>query len=411
MLNAEIISIGDELLIGQVVNTNAPFIAEQLNLIGINVSRIITIADKSEDILQSLSESLLRSNIILLTGGLGPTKDDITKQTLCDFFNTKLIFNQISYENIQRFFQKRGIEVTEINRKQAEIPENCTPIQNILGTAPCMWFEQDGKILISLPGVPFEMKNLMNQEIIPRLKELSNGVIIHKTILTSGIGESFLSEKISDWEDNLPSYINLAYLPQPGIIRLRLTAKGNDEKFLEQEIKNQISNLLPNIKDWFFGYDNDTIEKVIGEILIDKNLTISTAESCTGGYLAHLITSVSGSSSYYKGSVIAYSNKAKENILNVSSDDIAKYGAVSEIVVKQMAEGAKIKFNTDIAIATSGVAGPNGGTPEKPVGTIWIALCINEKTIAKQFVFGDDRQRNIHRASVATLMMLREILL
>lgn len=405
---AEIISIGDELLVGQVVNTNATWIAQHLIEIGIPVKQISDIADDEEDIRQALDLAFSRSDVILMTGGLGPTRDDITKTTLCKYFNTHLVFHQPSLENIERLFPARGLKITDVNRRQAEVPANCTPLVNPQGTAPGMWFEKDKKILVSMPGVPFEMEALMEKYILPRLEIADNQMtVVHKTVITQGVGESFLAELIKDWELNLPAHMKLAYLPQPGIVRLRLTAYGEDRNSLTSEVDDLIETLKRLIPDQIIGYGNDTLEEVIGKLLKDRKMTISTAESCTGGYLGHLITSVPGSSEYYLGSVIAYSNRIKQEMLGVSEKSLQSYGAVSEQVVKEMADGARVKFNTDFAVATSGIAGPDGGTPEKPVGTVWIAVSSKKRTVAKKFMFGEHRGRNIRRSALAALNMLR----
>ena len=405
---AEIISIGDELLVGQVVNTNATWIAQHLIEIEIPVKQISDIADDEEDIRQALDLAFSRSDVILMTGGLGPTRDDITKTTLCKYFNTHLVFHQPSLENIERLFPARGLKITDVNRRQAEVPANCTPLVNPQGTAPGMWFEKDKKILVSMPGVPFEMEALMEKYILPRLEIADNQMtVVHKTVITQGVGESFLAELIKDWELNLPAHMKLAYLPQPGIVRLRLTAYGEDRNSLTSEVDDLIETLKRLIPDQIIGYGNDTLEEVIGKLLKDRKMTISTAESCTGGYLGHLITSVPGSSEYYLGSVIAYSNRIKQEMLGVSEKSLQSYGAVSEQVVKEMADGARVKFNTDFAVATSGIAGPDGGTPEKPVGTVWIAVSSKKRTVAKKFMFGEHRGRNIRRSALAALNMLR----
>jgi len=411
-MKAEIVTIGDELLIGQVIDTNSAWIAEQLNLIGIGVHQITSISDNRAHILTTLKEAAGRANLILITGGLGPTKDDITKNTLCEYFDTRLIFHQPSFENVEQLFRLRGFPVTALNRKQAEIPENCTPLNNSNGTAPGMWFDKDGVTYVSLPGVPFEMKALITREVLPRLSNKTNAVfIVHKTILTQGVGESFLAGKIEDWEDGLPENFKLAYLPQPGIVRLRITATGSKKMDIENELDKQLTALNRIISDLIFGYDDETLEGLVGKLLIGKNKTLSTAESCTGGYLAHLITSIAGSSAYYYGSIISYANQIKINTLKVDFHAIEKFGAVSEEVVKQMAEGARQQLNTDYALAVSGIAGPDGGTAEKPVGTTWIALATPDKVIAKKFLFGEHRGRNIRKAALSALNMLRMELL
>jgi nicotinamide-nucleotide amidase len=409
---AEIISIGDELLIGQVVNTNATWIAQHLNETGIPVKQISAISDDAEEIKKTLDLAFSRADVILLTGGLGPTKDDITKHTLCAYFDTHLVFHQPSYDNIVRLFGGRGLKISDVNRKQAEIPANCTPLINPNGTAPGMWFEKDKKILVSLPGVPFEMEGIMEQHILPRLAGDDNELIIaNKTILTQGIGESALAELINEWEENLPANMKLAYLPQPGIVRLRLTAYGESKEKTLHEIDTQVKTLQQIIPGLIFGYGNDTMEQVVGRLLKEKHATLSTAESCTGGYLAHMITSVPGSSEYYAGSVIAYSNLVKHEFLDVKEDSLNLFGAVSEQVVKEMAEGARQSLKTDFAVSISGIAGPDGGTIEKPVGTVWIAVASKTGITAQRFMFGEHRGRNIRRAALAGLNMLRIVLL
>ncbi len=407
---SEIITIGDELLIGQVIDTNSAWIAQQLNMLGIKVLRRTAVADDMQQIINALAEASSRSKIVLITGGLGPTKDDITKNALCKYFNTQLVINESVLEHVLNLLKIRGVQVNELNRKQAEVPANCQVIENKIGTAPCMWFEQNNVIFVSMAGVPFEMERIMLDGVLPRLKTLMQNhgqVIVHKTVMTHGIPESTLSQMLDSWEDNLPENIRLAYLPSPGMIRLRLSAFGNDEGALNQTIANEIESLSKIIPEDIFGYDNQNMEQVIGNLLLERNATLATAESCTGGYISHLITSVSGSSRYYKGSVIAYSNEIKKQLLMVSSDNLNKYGAVSEQVVEDMALGAKSVLGSDYAIAISGIAGPDGGTAEKPVGTVWIAVATPHSVLSQKFLFGDSRQRNIIRASISALNMLR----
>ena len=404
---AEIITIGDELLIGQVIDTNSAWMAEQLNVIGIKVHQITSISDDQQHILTTLKEASERAQLILITGGLGPTKDDITKQTLCKFFDTSMIFSEAAYANVENLFSARGVAVTELNRLQAMVPANCRVIANPNGTAPCMWFEKNGCIYISMPGVPFEMKAIMEQEIIPQLLNKLNRVIIHRTILTEGVGESHLASLIEPWEDSLPSFVKLAYLPQPGMVRLRLTAYGTDREMLQDAMSKAEKELYPYAGNFIFGFDNDTMESVVGQLLRNKGMTLSTAESCTGGNIAQLITSIAGSSDYFKGSIVAYSNEIKEQFLGVPHKVIAEYGAVSEQTVIAMAEGIRLRFATDFAISVSGIAGPGGGTTEKPVGTTWIAIATPTETIARKFLLGDHRGRNIRKASMAALNILR----
>jgi nicotinamide-nucleotide amidase len=407
-MNAEIITIGDELLIGQVIDTNSAWMAEQLNAYGIKVHQITSVSDNREHILKTLEEATQRADVILITGGLGPTKDDITKNTLCEFFNTELVFNQEAYENVCRLFAPRNILVTELNRLQAMVPDGCTVLNNQNGTAPGMWFEKTGKIYISMPGVPFEMKPMMTDQVLPRLAGKSEIIIIHRTILTEGVGESFLAARIEKWEDSLPPFIKLAYLPQPGIVRLRLSASGTDRLLLINALQKAEKELLPLAGDYIFGYDTDTFPGIIGRLLNEKKLTLSTAESCTGGTIAQMITSIAGSSNYFKGSVVAYSNEIKEKLLNVRTGTLIEHGAVSEQTVVEMADGARKVFNADFAISVSGIAGPAGGTPEKPVGTTWIAIASPTRTVARKFLFGEHRGRNIQRAAISALSMLRK---
>lgn len=405
---AEIVSIGDELLIGQVVNTNASWMAERLNLAGIAVNQIVTVADRKKDIKEALTIAGKRSDLVLITGGLGPTKDDITKDTLCEYFNTELIFDKGVYNHIINLFQIRSLKTSEPNRKQAEIPKICKVIKNSNGTAPGMWFEKDDVIYISMPGVPFEMKVMITDQIIPMISETNHlDAIYHQTVLTQGIGESWLAERIADWEENLPEEIKLAYLPQPGIVRLRLTANGNDKNNLIKIVENEITKLKTIIPELIFGYNTDTMEQVVGDILKRKNQKLATAESCTGGYIAHLVTSIAGSSAYFNGSIIAYSNEVKEDLLGVKNKTLFNHGSVSEEVVLEMAKNAQRKLKTDYTISVSGIAGPDGGTDEKPVGTTWIGIATPNYCFAKKYQFGEHRGRNIRKTAVTALNLLR----
>jgi len=416
-MQIEIINIGDELLIGQVINTNAAWMAEKLNLDGFTVRQFTVVRDDRDHIMKALSDAETRASIVLISGGIGPTGDDITKSTLCEFFRTKLIFNEEAYQDIAKLFTQRGLPVTHLNRKQAELPENCIAVPNKLGTARGMWFEKqadDGRevIFISMPGVPFEMKAMMTEEIIPRLKKkYRTQPIYHKTVLTQGIGESFLASRISSWEAALPGSIKLAYLPQPGIVRLRLTGTGTDEDALHRLIDEEVLKLNRLIPDYIYGYDEDTLEEIVGKLLMKKESTLGTAESCTGGYIAHLITSIPGSSNYFKGSVVAYANELKRKLLGVSDESLTKYGAVSEQVVKEMAVGVQKNFNVDYVVAVTGIAGPDGGTVEKPVGSTWIAIATPEQIFTNYFLFGDNRERNIRRTALQALNMLRRVML
>jgi len=407
-MNAELITIGDEILIGQVVDTNSAWIAEKLNLIGIKVDKIISIPDSRYIIQKTINELFIDCSIIIMTGGLGPTNDDITKSTLKEYFNGQYIIHEPTLVHISNIFRMRGLELTELNRKQAEVPDCCIVLRNQLGTAPGMWFEKDGKILVSLPGVPFEMIGLMEKEVLPRLSKLStNQIVVHRTIQTFGLPESFLAEKLTDWENQLPKFIKFAYLPSPNSIRLRLSAYGTKEMNLEQFINKEVEKLYKVIPKYIFGEGEITLQEIVGQLLKNTNTTLSTAESCTGGTIAHLLTQIPGSSSYFKGSVVAYSNEVKEKILGVDSELIKNYGAVSKEVVEAMAKGVKLRLNTNCAIAVSGIAGPDGGTPNKPVGTVWIAIATDKSLTCTELKLSSDRTRNIIRASVTALNMLR----
>lgn len=407
MIKAEIITIGDEILIGQIVDTNSAWIAKELNKIGITIYQITSISDQREHILDALNNARNNADIVLITGGLGPTKDDITKRVLAEYFETHLVQNEQVLEDIKTFVLGRRASMNQLNVQQAEVPANCEVIRNHFGTAPGMWFEVDGKIFLSMPGVPYEMKGIMEKYAIPRfIQQFKTKHIIHKTLLVHGIPESQLATDISDWEDALPSSIKLAYLPSPGLIRLRFTTHNSDLQKGEMLIKNEIEKLYKLLPNNISGFEQENIESLVGQVLREKNLTLSTAESCTGGHIANLITSVSGSSEYFIGSVVAYHNSIKENLLNVSSEALNTFGAVSREVVEQMAKAVRERFNTDYAMATSGIAGPTGGTTEKPVGTVWIAVASKNNVLSQMYVFGKEREINIRKASITALNML-----
>ncbi len=411
-MKAEIITIGDEILIGQIVDTNSAWIGEQFNLNGIEIYQITSVHDDHDHILRALKNAEGRVDLVVLTGGLGPTKDDITKAALCDFFNTKLVFHEPTFQNIKKRFEHRGIDINKLNRDQALVAENCTVIPNGAGTAPCMWFERNNTVFVSLPGVPFEMKYIIENEILPRLtKSGKTRAIYHKTVLTQGLPESMLAMKIEGWENALPPEIRLAYLPNPMSVRLRLSAKGFDKNQLEILVENEIQKLQQIIPDHIFGYNEETMAEVIGKVLKEKGKKLAIAESCTGGFISHLITSVSGSSEFYNGSVTAYSNHIKENLLCVKKNTLEEFGAVSEQVAKEMAIGVKHILKADYAVSTTGIAGPTGGTDEKPVGTVWIAIAGEHKVVAFHFLFGDNRERNIIRSSQTALQLLRRVIL
>jgi len=407
-VKVELLTIGDEILYGQIVDTNSQWMSEQMSLAGIKTIRKTTVGDVSEDILSAFQEAENRADIILITGGLGPTKDDLTKPLLSTYFNSPLQLNEEAFLQVKEFFESRGRELTELNRMQAELPEACEKITNRMGTAPGMWFEKDGKIFVSMPGVPIEMKTMMTEQVIPRLKEFFHTpVIYHKLIRTIGIGESFLSEEIANWEDNLPENIKLAYLPSMGQVKLRLTATGNDLTLMKKKVEEQIEKLKPLAGKYIYGFDSDEIQDAIGKLLKPDGLTLSTAESCTGGFMAHLITSVPGSSDYFLGTVVSYSNEVKIDQLGVRQETLEQHGAVSEETAKEMAEGVRKKLKTSIGLATTGIAGPDGGTDEKPVGTVWIAFANGEKTIARKLKLTTERVLNIKLTASICLNLLR----
>ena len=414
-MQAEIITIGDELLIGQVVDTNSAWIGQQLNMAGIQVNQITSVSDDKKHIINTLKDATKRADIILITGGLGPTKDDITKETLCEFFGSQLVFNKDAYANIEKLFKNRGLEIIELNRKQAMVPADCIVIKNPAGTAPGMWFEKRKKVYISMPGVPYEMKGMMTDHIIPMFKtKFKLPAIVHKTVLTQGIGESFLSELIEQWETNLrDAGIKLAYLPSPGMVRLRLSTSGTDAELLNEKVNEKIDELKKIIPQYIYGFEvygeeQETLQEIIGKLLKEKKKTLCIAESCTGGYIAHLITSIAGSSEYFCGGIIPYLNRIKTGTLKVNEQDIAKYGAVSKEIVEQMVSGALKLFGSDYAIAVSGIAGPGGGTKEKPIGTVWISIGSKEKKVTEKYLFGEHRGRNIHKTAMTALNMMRK---
>lgn len=411
-MNAAIITIGDEILIGQIVDTNSAWLAENLNLLGIKVDEIISVADDSKHITESLDKYVGRKDLIIISGGLGPTKDDITKKTLAAYFKSELVHNQEVLNHIESLFAQRGIRVSEVNRLQAMLPANCQILKNPSGTAAGMWFEKENSIFVSLPGVPYELKDICNLSLFPELQRLLNGpLIVHRTIMTQGVPESILSERIKIWEDALPKSVKLAYLPRPGLVRLRLTAIGDSRSELNQLLKVEIDKLLNIINKDVFSLEDTTLEKVVGDLLLENSFTVSAAESCTGGAIAKLITSVPGSSKYFMGGIIAYNNSVKVNLLGVNKESIDNQGAVSKLVVEEMANGIRLMLKTDYAIATSGIAGPDGGSEAKPVGTTWIAVSSAKKTVSKHFLFGEHRGRNIEKTSMAALNMLRKIIL
>ena len=407
-MKATVITIGDEILIGQIVDTNTVSIARQLNNVGIRIAEKLSIGDDKQSIVETLERAVRNSNVVIITGGLGPTKDDITKHTLAQYFGSKLVYNEVEGEHVRGLLARRGIPFTELNRGQAMLPECCTVLHNAHGTAPGMWFDTpEGGVVVSLPGVPFEMEHLMQDLVIPMLKErFELQSIVHRTLITRGIPESILAERISEWEDALPEYLHLAYLPSPNIVRLRLSAYGVDGEVAEGEISRQFELLRSIIGDNIVGFEGATIEQLVHEIMTAKSLKLAVAESCTGGTIASKFTAMPGASSYFMAGVVSYSNEAKRDILGVSMDDIITYGAVSEQVACQMAEGVRRVAGADYAIATTGIAGPGGGSEAKPVGTVWIAVATPSKTFALMRNSGTDRGQIISRASAYAIEML-----
>ncbi|MEO9484408.1 MAG: competence/damage-inducible protein A [Ekhidna sp.] len=404
---AIVISIGDEILYGQTLDTNSHWISGELDNLGIRVLKKITIGDTKTDILSNLKEAEEKADIVLLTGGLGPTNDDLTKPCLTEYFNTHLVRNEDAYENIKEIFEKAGWEMNESNLQQADLPANCTAIKNSIGTASGMWFDTEGKVIVSMPGVPFEMKQMMTDSILPRLKAqfVSDG-IYHRMIRTIGIGESKLAELIKDWEDQLPNEIKLAYLPTMGAVKLRLTA-DSDTDLVKESIQKQIDEVLPIIEKYVYGFDDEEIPNAIGRILQERGQTLAIAESCTGGYLSHLTTSVPGSSEWFRGGMIPYSNDLKRDQLGVEEKILDEDGAVSEPVVLALAENVRKTINADIGISVSGIAGPGGGTEQKPVGTVWIGYADKDKSVAKKFRFIRNREINIKYSAIAAFNMIR----
>jgi nicotinamide-nucleotide amidase len=413
MIRFSIITIGDELLIGQVIDTNSAWMAQELNRAGFWVNRRLAIGDGRVDILQALEEESARSEIILITGGLGPTADDITKPVLCEYFHTTLVVDNAALQNVKDIFTrvlKRPL--LERNLKQAEVPASCQVIQNKRGTAPGMLFEKDGKIFVSMPGVPHEMKGMMTQDVIPFLRNrLKTNFISHRTLLTAGVGESSLADHIEDFELGLPPEIKLAYLPNYGMVRLRLTLNVPERGTWEDRLEGLFSDLKKRVAEWMVTDEDITLQEAIGKLLISKKQTLSTAESCTGGYVAALITSIPGSSAYFKGSVIAYDNEVKKNLLGVDPVILSNEGAVSEETVRAMVRGAIQILGTDYAIATSGILGPGGGSEIKPVGTVWIAAGNASQIITQKLWFRFDRQRNTDLTGANVLNLLRTFIL
>ncbi|MBC7887174.1 MAG: CinA family nicotinamide mononucleotide deamidase-related protein [Ferruginibacter sp.] len=413
MTEATIITIGDELLIGQVIDTNSAWMAQQLNKAGIRVARRVAVGDVWEEIWNTLDEESKHADIILITGGLGPTADDITKPLLCKYFNGTMIVDEGALENVVNIFTnilKRPMIAR--NLKQAEVPDTCQVILNKRGTAPGMWFQKEGKVFVSMPGVPHEMKGMMTDDVIPGLgKHFKFPHIAHRTLLTAGVGESFLADLVANFETALPAHIKLAYLPNYGMVRLRLSSSGVEKDAIEMEVQQFFDTLQISVKDYLVTNEDEPMQMVVAKLLLAKNNTVSTAESCTGGYIAHLLTEKAGASAYYSGSVVSYSYKAKEDLLQVDKYTLETKGAVSEEVVVQMATGALKNIKTNYTIAVSGIMGPGGGIPGKPVGTVWVAVGDNKNIVSEKFNFRFDRQRNIELTATYALNMLRKFIL
>lgn len=408
IVKAEIIAIGDELLYGQIVDTNSHWISVELDLLGVRVVRKTTVGDNREDILAAFSEAEKRADLILMTGGLGPTQDDLTKPLLAEYFECEVVEIPAAVEAVSSYFKRRGREMTPLNILQGHLPACCTYVPNEVGTAPGMWFERGDTYWMSMPGVPHEMKKLMKDFVLPKIPQIFEvPVIVHRVIKTVGIGESWLADLIQDWENGLPSHLKLAYLPSLGHVKLRLTGFGIDKEKIQSEIMTQIEGVLPKIQKYVYGYNEETLQTAIAKLLIQSDKTIALAESCSGGYVSHLITTVPGSSRYFQGSIVPYHNVFKTALLGVKTETLETQGAVSEETVLQMALGVQNRFQSDFGLASTGVAGPDGGSEEKPVGTVWIACVGNGLSKAKKLQLTQDRMLNIQLTAVAVLNLLR----
>lgn len=405
------ISIGDELLIGQVINTNAAWLGEHLSSAGFQLDSTLTIGDSERAILDAFN-ACMDADLVLVTGGLGPTADDITKPTVCKFFDTELVFCQAAYDNVVSLFKRRGFQMSERNRSQAMLPKACEYIPNTYGTAPCMWLEKKGVVFAFMPGVPFEMKGIFTDELLPRIKQRFHAVPYEKrVVMTTGIGESFLADKIKEWEDALPSFLSLAYLPQHGMVRLRLSGRHEDAVLLHETLDREIAKLTALIPEYIFAMQDQPIERTIFDLLINKGMTFASAESCTGGNIAHVITLIPGSSDVFKGTAVTYATPMKTKVLGVPAEVIEKHGVVSQEVVERMATGVRDLMEADFGVATTGVAGPSGGTEETPVGTVWIGVASSKGVVSKCFNFGKDRENVINRATIMAYEMLRQQLI
>ena len=405
------ISIGDELLIGQVINTNAAWLGEHLSSAGFQLDSTLTIGDSERAILDAFN-ACMDADLVLVTGGLGPTADDITKPTVCKFFDTELVFCQAAYDNVVSLFKRRGFQMSERNRSQAMLPKACEYIPNTYGTAPCMWLEKKGVVFAFMPGVPFEMKGIFTDELLPRIKQRFHAVPYEKrVVMTTGIGESFLADKIKEWEDALPQFLSLAYLPQHGMVRLRLSGRHEDAVLLHETLDREIAKLTALIPEYIFAMQDQPIERTVFDLLISKGMTFASAESCTGGNIAHVITLIPGSSDVFKGTAVTYATPMKTKVLGVPAEVIEKHGVVSQEVVERMATGVRDLMEADFGVATTGVAGPSGGTEETPVGTVWIGVASSKGVVSKCFNFGKDRENVINRATIMAYEMLRQQLI
>ena len=406
-MKSTIITIGDEILIGQILDTNSRYISQALNRIGVVVTERVSIGDSAEQIVSTLDRTLAISDVVIITGGLGPTKDDITKHTLARYYNSELVYNEQVGSFVEQLLARRGIAFTELNRGQAMVPKCCTVLHNAHGTAPGMWFERDGKIVVSLPGVPFEMQHLIDDSVVPMLTQrFELKAIVHRTMITSGIAESILAEKIAAWEDNLPGVLHLAYLPAPNVVRLRLSAYEVDGQSVSQIIDDEFDKLKGIIPEAIVGFEDATVEQLVHRWMAENGKTLSVAESCTGGAVAAKFTAMAGASAYFNAGVVSYSNEAKRDILGVNMDDIVRYGAVSEAVAIQMAEGVRRAGQSDYAVSTTGIAGPTGGSAEKPVGTVWIGIATPKGSFAVLKNCGTDRSQIIDRATAYAIKLL-----
>lgn len=408
---AEILTIGDEILYGQITDTNSQWISSELDQLGIKVVRKTTVGDTEEAIFGAFAEAEARADMVLITGGLGPTNDDLTMPMLAQYFDSEIVMNESVLTHVKHFFESRGRTFTELNKRQALVPKAAEVLHNELGTAPGTWYEKNGKVFVSMPGVPHEMKNLMKTLVLPKLASFfQTPVIYHKLIKTVGIGESFLADKIKDWEESLPEHISLAYLPSVGQVKLRLTAIGDNREHLKKDVQDLIDELMPLAGSYIYGYDNTTLEEAVGQLLKAQGKTIALAESCSGGYVQHKITTIAGSSEYFQGGVVPYHNNHKANLLGVKPATLEAHGAVSEACVKEMAEGARKLFNADIGASSSGIAGPGGGSEEKPVGTVWIAFADGKETITKKLQLTQNRLLNIELTQISVLNLVRKSL-